>query len=152
MISLSANFNKTIFTHIDPLAPQLAGVGVLIGRSKQGDFTKGMPRDKLIGNVLWTKGPASLNLRATRYGTITQVHPTTAALDAKIDPKVIFDLELGVELRKGIKLSAGANNLFNTYPNKLPVALQGNGFSLYNQYSPYGTSGGFYYGRLNLEF
>jgi len=152
-VSLSANFNKTIFTHVDAVPDVLASSGlVLIGRSKQGDFTKGTPRDKQIANILWNKGPASLNLRATRYGTITQVHPTTPSLDAKIDPKVILDLELGFELRKGIKLSAGANNLLNSYPNKLPAALQGNGFSLYNQYSPYGTSGGFYYGRLSLEF
>src|SRR3546814_7588591 len=96
--------------------------------------------------------PASLNLRATRYGKMTMVHPTTPSLDAEIDPKVIFDLELGMELRKGIKLTAGANNLFNIYPDKLPVSLQANGFSLYNQYSPYGASGGLYYGRLNFEF
>lgn len=172
VISLSANFNKTVFTHVDEVPDVLASSGlVLIGRSKQGDFTKGTPRDKLIGNILWTKGPASLNLRATRYGKVTQVAASMTNVtdagelcaagsagctlrynDAKIDPKVIFDLELGVELAKGIKLSAGANNLFNTYPNKLPVALRGNGFSLYNQYSPYGTSGGFYYGRLNMEF
>jgi iron complex outermembrane receptor protein len=153
VFNLSANFNKTVFTHVDAVPDVLAGAGlVLIGRSKQGDFTKGTPRDKLIANMLWTKGPASLNLRATRYGKVTMVHATNPALDAEIDPKVIFDLELGMELRKGIKLTAGANNLFNIYPNKLPATLQGNGFSLYNQYSPYGTSGGFYYGRLNFEF
>ncbi|WHO37565.1 TonB-dependent receptor [Sphingobium sp. AP49] len=153
LISLSANFNKTIFTHVDPVPDVLANSGlVLIGRSKQGDFTDGTPRNKFIGNVVWTKGPASVNLRATRYGDVTMVHPTNPALDATIDPKVIFDLEVGYELTKGVKLTAGANNLFNTYPNKLVPALQGNGFSLYNQYSPYGTSGGFYYGRLNLEF
>nr|WP_329603526.1 hypothetical protein [Sphingobium sp. CAP-1] len=39
----------------------------------------------------------------------------------------------------------------NTYPNKLkPVnRVVGN---LYNAYAPYGISGGFYYGRFNLEF
>ncbi|MCB4860181.1 TonB-dependent receptor [Sphingobium sp. PNB] len=153
LFSLSANFNKTVFTHVDAVPPVLANSQlVLIGRSKQGDFTKGTPRDKFIANILWTKGPASLNLRATRYGKVTMAHPNTPSLDAEIDPKVIFDLELGMELRKGIKLTAGANNLFNSYPDKLPTLLQGNGFSLYNQYSPYGTSGGFYYGRLNFEF
>lgn len=153
VFNLSANFNKTVFTHVDAVPAVLASSGlVLIGRSKQGDFTKGTPRDKFIANMLWTRGPASLNLRATRYGKVTMVHATNPALDAVIDPKVIFDLELGMELRKGIKLTAGANNLFNVYPNKLPAVLQGNGFALYNQYSPYGTSGGFYYGRLNFEF
>ena len=153
LFSLSANFNRTVFTHVDAIPAVLAHSGlVLIGRSKQGDFTKGTPRDKLIANMLWTRGPASLNLRATRYGKVTMVHATTPSLDAAIEPRVIFDVEAGVELRKGVKLVAGANNLFNSYPDRLPTSLQGNGFSLYNQYSPYGVSGGFYYGRLNFEF
>ncbi|AEG47967.1 TonB-dependent receptor plug [Sphingobium chlorophenolicum L-1] len=153
LFSLSANFNKTVFTHVDAVPSVLADSGLmLIGRAKRGDFTKGTPRDKFIANMLWTRGPASLNLRATRYGKVTMVHPTTPSLDAAIDPKIIVDLEAGVELRKGVRLTAGANNLFNRYPDKLLPSLQGNGFSLYNPYSPYGTSGGFYYGRLNFEF
>jgi len=46
----------------------------------------------------------------------------------------------------------GANNMFNIYPNTLPTSLQGNGFTLYNAYSPYGVSGGFYYARLSFAF
>ncbi len=156
-LSLSANFNKTIFTDVDPVPAVLATAVpriVLIGRSKRGDFTKGTPRDKFIANVNWVKGAVSLNFRATRYGKVVQkvaiVTPDTP--DAPIDPKLIFDIEAGLELTEGVKVSAGANNLFNIYPNKLPVGLQGNGFSLYNQYSPYGTSGGFYYGKLSLTF
>lgn len=158
-ISLSANFNKTKFTHVDRPPGALAGL-VLIGRSKQGDFTKGTPRDKFIANVNWVKDAFSLNLRATRYGKVVQVAAVLPAVpaisttvpDAVIDPKVIFDIEASVDLTRGVKVSVGANNLFNIYPNKLPAILQGNGFSLYNQYSPYGTSGGFYYGKLSLSF
>lgn len=153
LVSLSANVNHTLFTHVDPIPAVLAASGLaLIGRSKQADITHGTPRDKLIANILWTRQAASLNLRATRYGRITQVNASAAGPDAVIHPKVIVDIEGGVNLAKGIKLAVGANNLFNIYPDKLPVALQGNGFSLYNQYSPYGTSGGLYYARLVLSF
>jgi hypothetical protein len=38
------------------------------------------------------------------------------------------------------------------YPNQLPAALQGNGFSKYNPYSPWGISGGFYYARASFTF
>lgn len=152
-LSLSANYNKTVFTHVDlpPAALSSAGL-VLIGRSRQGDFSKGSPSNKYIGSLSWEKGSFSLNARATRYGKITQVHPTTPSLDAVIDPKVIVDAEASLTLREGVKLSVGSNNLFNSYPNKLVPALQGNGFALYNQYSPYGTSGGFYYARLSMSF
>src|SRR3546814_18260957 len=98
-------------------------------------FTKGTPRDKFIANMFWTRGPASLNLRATRYGKVTMVHPTTPSLDAEIDPKVIFDMDLGMELRKGIKLTAGANDrtsavegqsVSHVYISEVAVALQKN--------------------------
>lgn len=171
MFSLSANFNKTIFTHIDPIPDVLAASGlVLVGRAKQGDFTKGTPRNKFIGNILWDKGAFSMNLRATRFGKITQVASamvlhdadfascvagsagcTLGYVDEKLKPKVIFDLELGYKISDGIKVSLGANNLLNTYPNKLKAVNRLAG-SLYNAYAPYGISGGLYYGRLNLTF
>ncbi|KMS58513.1 TonB-dependent receptor plug domain-containing protein [Sphingobium cupriresistens] len=172
-ISLSANFNKTIFTHIDPVPGPIAASGLaLIGRTKQGDLTEGTPRDKFIANVLWEKDDFNMNLRATRFGKIVQRANATAFhtadftacavnvvsdvcfrdyVDEELKPKVIVDLEIGYKLTKGVKLSVGANNLLNTYPNKLKPVNQFVGF-LYNAYAPYGISGGFYYGRLNLEF
>jgi iron complex outermembrane receptor protein len=125
---------------------------VLIGRDRQGDFTLGTPRNKFIANVAWEKGPAALNLRATRYGSVTQVNASATGLDASIDPKVIVDLDASYRLTSGIKLAVGANNLFNIYPNRLPVSLQGSGFSQYNTYSPYGVSGGFYYAKVAFTF
>lgn len=169
--SLSANFNKTIFTHIDPVPAPIAASGLpLIGRAKIGDLSEGTPRNKFIANILWEKDDFNLNLRATRYGKITQrasaavYHTSDYAactagsagctlgfVDEKLDPKTILDLEVGYKLTKGVKLSLGANNLLNTYPNKLKAVNRTAG-SLYNAYAPYGISGGFYYGRFNLEF
>lgn len=152
-LSLSANFTETVFTRVDSVPAVLSSAGlVLIGRDRQGDFTVGTPRNKFIANVAWEKGPAAINLRATRYGSVTQVNASAAGPDARIDPKVIFDLDASYKLTSGIKVGVGANNMFNIYPNKLPASLQGNGFSLYNAYSPYGVSGGFYYARLSFGF
>ncbi|WP_298401664.1 TonB-dependent receptor [Sphingobium sp.] len=172
-ISLSANFNKTIFTHVDPVPAPIAASGLaLIGRAKIGDLSEGTPRNKFIANILWEKDAMTMNLRATRYGKIVQrasatvfhqadftacpvqaISATCARgyVDEKLDPKTILDLELGYRLAKGVKLSIGANNLLNTYPNKLKPVNRTVG-NLYNAYAPYGISGGFYYGRFNLEF
>jgi len=160
-VSLSGNFNKTRFTRLD-VPPQLSAPQVpvsidLIDRARRGDFTDGTPQDKFIGNIFWQKGIFTSNIRATRYGKVTQVAAARAAdgifHDNSIDPKVIFDIEGSVEIGKGIKIAAGANNLFNIYPTKLDAVNRGNtGFSLYNPYSPYGISGGFYYGKLSFSF
>jgi iron complex outermembrane receptor protein len=152
-LSLSSNFNTTVFTHVDSAPAVLAGAGlVLIGRDRQGDFTKGSPRSKIIGNIDWQKDGFGLNVRATHYGSVTQVSATSAAQDATVDPKVIVDLEASYKFPGGVRLAIGANNLFNIYPNQLPTALQGNGFNKYNTYSPYGFSGGFYYARASFSF
>ena len=157
VLTVSGNINKTKFTRLDVPAV-LAAQGIsLIDRARQGDFTRGTPRNKEIVNLYWTLGAVSANVRATRYGEVTQVAAARAAdgiyHDDTVAPKVLFDLELGYQLTTGIKLSAGANNLFNIYPNKLSAVNQGNtGFALYNSYSPYGFSGGFYYGKINLSF
>jgi iron complex outermembrane receptor protein len=166
-VSLSANFNRTKFTHIDP-AP--VGAPVYIGRARVGDLSEGTPRNKFIANALWDWDDFSMNLRATRYGDIYARAGATSLiteegvacsagangcaarfLDNVVEPKVIIDLEAGYKLTEGIKLSIGANNLFNTYPSKLKSASQVAG-QLFNAYSPYGISGGFYYGRVNFNF
>ena len=73
--------------------------------------------------------------------------------DEHIAPKILFDLEYSQQLAAGVRLAAGANNLFNIYPTKLSAVNQGaSGFALYNSYAPYGISGGFYYGKLSLAF
>jgi len=160
VFTLSGNFNRTIFTRLD-VPDVLADIGVsLIDRARQGDFTSGTPRSKFIGNVNWTLGAFTMNLRATRYGEVTQRAARTVTVDGNsyypdetIAPKVIFDLELCYALARGVKIAAGANNLFNIYPTKLSAVNQGtSGFALYNAYSPYGISGGFYYGKLSLSF
>jgi iron complex outermembrane receptor protein len=160
--SLSGNFTKTIFTHIDDLPDVLKASGlVLIGRTRQGDFTQGMPRSKIIGSVNWNKNAWSANVRATRYGSVTQTSsfdPVTQAAqyatapDATVNPKTLVDAEVNFQITPKIKLTAGSNNLFNIYPDKLPTVLQSAGFSLYNPYAPYGFSGGFYYGKVSFTF
>lgn len=152
-ISLSGNINKTIFTHIDLPPTALANAGlVLIDRVRQGDLTQGSPKNKIIANVFWEKGIASINLRGTRYGA-TYLTSTIAANDDRLAPKVITDIEVGVKVTRGVKVSAGANNLFDVYPSILKAVNQGTaGFAYYNPFSPYGISGGFYYGKLSLTF
>ena len=74
----------------------------------------------------------------------------------------ITDLELGLKATENIKLSIGANNLFNKYPTKrsyeyIRAAQLASGSSSYasNVYptiSPYGINGGYYYGRVTVKF
>jgi iron complex outermembrane receptor protein len=153
--SFSANYNKTEFDRIESPPPQLASSGlVLIDRARQGDFTKGTPRDKYILGAAWSLNQKlETNLRITRYGKVTQVSATGPQFDDTISPKVLVDLDIEYSFTDSAQLTIGANNLFNKYPNVLMPSNQGvTGFSYYNPYSPFGISGGFYYSRLTYRF
>jgi iron complex outermembrane receptor protein len=153
-LSLSGNYNKTVFDRIETPPPQLASAGlVLIDRARQGDFTVGTPRDKEVLGVDWSLSRLDVNLRFTRYGKVTQVSATGPQFDDTITPKLLVDLDVGYDVTDHVKVTVGANNLFNVYPNVLMLANQGNtGFNYYNTYSPFGISGGFYYARALLQF
>jgi iron complex outermembrane receptor protein len=158
-LSLSANLNKTVFTHIDDLPDVLKNAGlVLIGRSRQGDFT-GTPRSKIIGSVNWSKDAFTAMVRATRYGSVTQTssyYPGTAAYaaapDATCRPQDAGGSGTGLSDQEGHQADGWARTICSTSIRTgcrsrcNPRAL------LYNPYAPYGYSGRLYYGRLNFSF
>jgi iron complex outermembrane receptor protein len=78
---------------------------------------------------------------------------TGPAFDDHADPKIIVDLDLAYDVTENVRFSVGANNVFNTYPSKVQSFNRGTaGFALYNTYSPFGFSGGFYYVRASYQF
>ncbi|WP_332763782.1 TonB-dependent receptor plug domain-containing protein [Phenylobacterium sp.] len=153
--TFSANYNKSEFDRITPPPPQLAAAGlVLVGRSRIGDFTVGTPRDKQILSADYTRGRFNANVRVTRYGEVIQRNSVNPRQDETISPTGIVDLDLSYEVTDAVKISLGANNLLDTYPDVVQPANRGgtNPFTYFNQYSPFGITGGFYYTRLNWKF
>jgi iron complex outermembrane receptor protein len=147
--TLSGNYNKSRFDRVIPPAFGFT----LIDRVRQGDFTSGQPRDKEIASVEYSRGAFTGLLRVTRYGKIIQ-RSTLPANDEIIAPAGIADVEIAYQVTDKVKLAIGANNLTDVYPDIVKPANRGgaNPFTYYNQYSPYGIGGGFYYAKVNVEF
>ena len=60
------------------------------------------------------------------------------------------DVSVGYALDKNTKITVGADNIFNTYPDKSKSqTFRG---LIYSRNSPYSTNGGFYYARLSAKF
>ncbi len=67
---------------------------------------------------------------------------------------------MNYKFSKQLSVSIGANNLFNTYPDKLNPALvadwRENGDNAavqkYPSFSPFGINGGYYYAKANYTF
>jgi iron complex outermembrane receptor protein len=98
----------------------------------------------------WSLGKAHATLRLTRYGKYTE-SSNVASGDRTFGAKWVTDLDIGYDLTDHVTLSAGANNLFDVYPNKNGlIAYDGSGG--YGNFAPFGLDGGFYYGRLAVTF
>jgi iron complex outermembrane receptor protein len=98
------------------------------------------------------------------YGNVAGICAANggAALDYKDEIGVtpITNLELGFQPMPGVKLTAGALNLFNRYPNGTNKTLlavynalnDNSAVTIYPGFSPYGINGGYYYARAVFTF
>ena len=65
--------------------------------------------------------------------------------------KVLSDVEFAYTLPRSVTLTAGAENIFNTYPDDNPRARSGVG-NLYSQHSPFGFQGALFYAKASYTF
>jgi iron complex outermembrane recepter protein len=149
--TLGFNYNHTAITGIKNTPAQLAALGLsLLDRQAQGDVTVANPSTKLILGADWAWGNWEVNLRETRYGGVT-LEQDDPADDQHYGAKWLTDIDVAYQINKHTTIAIGANNLFNTYPDK-NTASNTSGFSPYSSISPFGFYGGFYYARLTLVF
>ncbi len=162
--SLSANYNDTHVTRI-AAPPTNVNQGVkLLDQAAVSLLEDSTPKFRATFGGYWSKGPFSVNLRESFYGSsftyVTNSTSGPAYVQIKVNSTAITDLDLGYEVIKDVRVSVGANNLLNTYPNKLPAAyragfLASNSSSYVAQYpttGAYGYEGGFYYGKISWTF
>ncbi|TCM14198.1 iron complex outermembrane receptor protein [Novosphingobium sp. PhB165] len=152
--TLDANYNRTKVTR-DRLP-----AGVFTPQAR-GDIETASPKFKIGLGALFTSGALSVNLRETIYGPASSYASAdlTTYYPTHIDTAAITDLELGYELARGVQFAIGANNLFNKRPPDPPFVP---GTTTYVNsslvwggpltYAAYGFNGGYYYGRITVNF
>jgi iron complex outermembrane receptor protein len=151
--TLTANYNSTDVTRV-PTTPQLSALPtppVLFSRFNVLSFEKGTPEDKYSASINWTLGGWGATLRATRYGEVLSPDPNPA-LDFTLSPTTLVDLEARLSVTDHIKIAIGADNITDEYPDPLPPQNNATGTQSFSNYSPFGRSGRFVYGRLNYSF
>jgi iron complex outermembrane receptor protein len=152
-LTLTANFNSTEVTRV-PQTAQLAALNPappLFDRINVLTFEEGNPDDKYVFAVNWGYERFGATLRATRYGEV--LTPGTAApLDFTIDATTLVDLEARYEVSDRIKIAIGADNISDEYPDELPPALNTTGNTPFSNFSAFGRSGRFLYGRMSYDF
>jgi iron complex outermembrane receptor protein len=116
----------------------------------QGAIKYSAPQDKLILSQNFSTGKLRVNTRETYYGPFANI-ATVAASDQFYGAKWVADIDVSYQLTPDFNLAVGANNVFNTYPDKNTVP-DTNGFPPYPGQSPFGFYGGYYYARLSYTF
>jgi iron complex outermembrane recepter protein len=161
--SLAVNYNKTKITKVAPPPANVNQTAPVLDVYAQSNITDTTPKWRATFGALWTMGIFEVNLRESYYGNsgFLTTFPTNAnqAYFVNVGTAFITDLEVGVKLGP-VKLSAGANNLFNKYPKAYPDDFRAAQYSLsstafitkYPVSSPYGVMGGYYYGRATVRF
>jgi iron complex outermembrane recepter protein len=151
--TLVANWNDSEVTRVpttqelaalDPPPPLFARVNVLT-------FEEGNPRDKFAAAANWSMGRFGATARITRYGSALDPG-TTADLDFELGSATLVDLEARFDATDRIRIALGADNLFDEYPDAFPVERNTTGNTPFSNYSPFGRSGRYVYGRLSIGF
>jgi iron complex outermembrane receptor protein len=169
--SLGFNYNKTDVTKLNPLPATVTNVAFgqteFLNANALTGLIDSTPREKAILQAYWTLNQWSVNLRETIYGDSSQLTSFdgsgegASAFKEVVPATGITDVEVAYRLTSQIKLSVGANNLFNQFPPSTPNASNGGRIEPVNGalvsgvpygFSPYGINGGYYYGRVTFTF
>lgn len=179
---LAATFSKTNRTGGIKASPILADAGNLNNYFNEASriyLESAVPRSKLSLINTLTVGRLEIFLRHTYFGTVND--PNTADVNGngiiesatingqliavehpKYDGRTITDFSLGYDFNKKFRLTIGANNVFDLYPDKnlktqvlnnnSVVDLSNNNqFEFSRNVSQFGFNGRFIFARLNLS-
>jgi iron complex outermembrane receptor protein len=123
----------------------------LLNREDRNRLEDALPHRKGTLAARYAGGRVSALVRATYYGAIVYKAPAVAN-DEHFSAKTLLDVDLGLELVRGVRLALGANNLFNTFPDKqkVPANINSGRFIYSRRVTQFGMNGGFYYARVVL--
>jgi len=153
-VTFGLNLSETDVTAV-PQIPVLSTLPppapILFGRANTLTFEQGTPADKETLSVDWTYGAFGATARIISYGEVIQPD-NNPALDHTMDRATLLDLEGRWHLSEMLTLSAGADNVFDEYPDPFTASLNSTGNTPFSNYSPYGYSGRFVYVKAAMNF
>lgn len=153
-LSLAANHNKTDVLAIQPNPAILQQNGLVLARVTRdeiGRITTGSPKDKYVFGADWGIGSFTFHGDLTRYGEITVLNASNAALDQTFGAKWLLNVSGTYHLDRW-DFTLGADNVTNTYPDELIYANSQSGQLPYSNYSPFGFNGAFVYGKATFRW
>jgi iron complex outermembrane recepter protein len=159
--SLSASYDSTVVTSVLPSPAQIAPQQ-LLNQSALSIIADASPDYRIIVGALWEKAQWSVNIKELIYGQSSEevLGDDGNYYSVKTYAQPITNISLSYAPITHVKFTIGADNIFNTFPKQINPALlktyyaanDGAGAYTYPYFSPYGTNGGYYYGRVTITF
>ncbi len=148
----AANFTKTDVEKINVPSSLLRGFeSTIFNREERNRLEDALPRQKAAVGVTYDVDRFTFGTQANYFGSV-EYKPTDSGNDESFGAKVLLDAHFGVDIFTGTRLVIGANNIFNTFPDRhqIPGNLSDGRFPYSRRVTQFGTNGGFYYARLQL--
>jgi iron complex outermembrane receptor protein len=169
-ITLAANFNETKIKKVKgtdkiPAVPDSVGNYFFFDRAEQSRVELANPKNKISVSGNYQIKKFGFMARATRFGKVSSWN-IDPRLDETYDAKVVTDASISYNILPQVRVTIGANNLFDVYPDKLKWFQVGNGdksniyygntsdgrFVYSRNATQFGMNGGYYYISLSAGF
>ncbi len=158
-LTLAYNYNKS---------KVLPGYNAaVIAQSQIYDIGHLAPAHRANLSANWQSGPLTFNAAEHFYGSWGDandypINGSGGAIGQTFGSKFTTDLDLSYTFAERFTLTVGANNLFNTYPDKIAPSLANPIFALTGSTGdgqiyprsggPFGINGGFWYVRAKVKY
>ena len=149
-MTLAYNYNRSEVTDFDPQ---------VISAAQRKDIANFAPRHRAILSAGLELGNFTINARQNYYSSwsVEADYPGQT-----FGAKFTSDLDISYTFMDNYTLTFGANNLFNTKPDRIAPSLSNPIFALTNSTAdgqiyprsggPFGVNGGFWYGRIRVKY
>lgn len=122
----------------------------IIDATKVRQLEENLPNTRGSLTANHTNGDWRVLLRVNHFGSFYEAHLDDGSLPIEVGSEFTVDAEVAYDVNDNVRLIAGAQNIFNTYPEENPwSAIAG---AKYPVTSPFGFNGGFYYLRAQYIF
>ena len=140
-LTLAANFSDVDLTEYNP---------TFTSENRKQQIERGRPDSRFTLTWRHLQGPWRFLARARYYGEYYDATTNDASVAYFPNARLLFDIEGGIRLGDSLTLLAGAQNAFDTYPQKNPNGEVAG--LIYPEASPFGFNGGLYYLRATWEW
>ena len=149
-LTLAYNYNKSKVTDFDPS---------VISPAQRFNVSNLPPKHRVNASANWQIGDFSINARQNYFSSWANQleYP-----EQKFGAKFVTDLDISYTFADRYTLTVGANNLFDTYPDKIAPTATNPVYALTNSLAdgqvyprsggPFGINGGFYYVRVAIDY